>query len=346
MVSNKILKIHKFISLLVATLFLHCGAPEFIAPKQKEKPLPAPVSPHYEPDNPPLLEPPATSLPQLWLDGFIHEVPQGNLDIAFILHAKKKMSPFIQALKESSHLLLASLMDPPEYHHLRPKLSFKLRLITSHDSTPWGEDIFANNAFTVSGLNKLSETLGALNFTGGEASNFPLEKLVTLMKSGFLREGNTHFFPIFISNADDEGTTPVDHIVASMQTLKSKALFQPIALIFKEGSDQCNNLEYRRATTLAEFVSQTSGISLELCDLLQDSKQVINKIIQILFEHMTRKVLTYAAQRGSIEVYLNGLKANPSEWHYNESTQELFFLKRSHVAAGDQVDIRYHILLP
>lgn len=354
--------------LLLLSLFLFfglssCGIPNFIDPSAGKKiretaPTdpgtdpggpgtdpggPPPIDPGTDPTNPPIVEPRPPSTPELWQDHFLHQVPHGELDLLFVIHAKKKMLPFIDSLKEQSSVLLNSLIDPPTTYEYGGKFSFKMNVITSNSASLLGEDITATNAFKA-GSNALSERLSAMPIEWGDIRNLSTEKLIEAMKSGYLRSGSARFFPILISNTDDEGQTQVTDLLNAIYSVKGKNLLHIFGLFFKPDSDSCNPFPYRRALRLADFIQKSQGNSFELCNVLLSPHAIIEKIVMKTYLEMSRKILTFQPHPAMLRVYVNGLKINESHWDYDPVNNEILFdLPTTIAQLGDKVDVVYGI---
>ncbi len=200
--------------IFTSVAFTHCGVPNFVMPEKETlsdssppslPPLP-PTDPRTDPNNPPVIDPSPPATPQSWKDEFFHDVPHGELDILLALHNKKKMEPYLDALKEQSTIFLSGLIDPPYTRTYGGKFSFRINLVSSSSSQLLPTDISAENAFQGS-LNRLHQSINSLPIDFGETKNELLKQVIEISSGPFLRKGNSRFFLILISNMEDESSS-------------------------------------------------------------------------------------------------------------------------------------------
>lgn len=318
------------------------GEEKVQAPTEDQPTIP-PVDPREDPLDPPILPPEPPVPPRIRQDRFLHLVPNGDLDILFIFHNRKKMIPVINKLKEVSSPFLNALIDFPHRSQYGGKLIFKISVISSNSSTLLHEGITPTNAFEM-GTNLLDEVLKKIPIEGGENENLTLDKILDVTASGFLRGGVSRFFPIILSNADYTGKLNFDSVLKQIEQIKPKYLFHAMGMFFLEGSDNCNDFSGRRAILLRQFVERSNGDLFELCEFLKDPAQIIERVLFTIYQEMTRKILSFRPYPDSIKVYLNAGEVSRHAWIYDPVKNEILMSESyPYSKMGDPIDVVYQI---
>jgi len=250
--------------------------------------------------------------PDVWVDSFIQPVATDGYDILWVIDRSGSMGSHDANLLVGIETMMAALPIDT---------GWRLGIISSD-----GNYSISNTTFPLVPGDDIDDATASLNALQGSYYGPPGEEgfeavysymTLNAYSSTWMRP-SAALLVVFVSDEEEQSTWEVQEFATYLRTVRSLTFVTSIVGL--ENGGGCGDQEGLRYLDLAR---EFGGIEIDICS--SDWSQGVEEASKE-FEPIDSIELTELPQDGSIVVFLDGVPTQSTDWHYDASTNTVYFI--------------------